>query len=62
VGVVITKDDPSLTCRNLALGGSDILHGLPISENDEWYGDAAIYEEKPVLRHVEKNGGTAADQ
>jgi hypothetical protein len=43
VGVVITKDDPSLTCRNLALGGSDILHGLPISENDEWYGDAAIY-------------------
>jgi hypothetical protein len=38
------------------------MHRLPISENNQWYGDAATYKEKPVLRHVEKNGGTAADQ
>jgi hypothetical protein len=53
---------PKPTRRNLALGGSDIPHRLPISENDHWYGDAATYEEQPILRHVQKNGGTAADQ
>ena len=38
------------------------MYRVPIARDDQWYGNASTHKEKPVLRHMEQNGGASADQ